>query len=82
MNPLFIHKQHIYLECATTLNDTEDLHPLYNNITQMSLLNVQGYENTAGASACRGVMQVSAWIWCAEQVPIRKATRQFALKKY
>lgn len=55
MNPLFIHKQHIYLECTTTLNDREDLHLLYNSVTQMSSLNVQGYKNTAGASACREV---------------------------
>lgn len=55
MNPLFIHKQHIYLECTTTLNDREDLHLLYKSITQMSSLNVQGNKNAAGASACRDV---------------------------
>lgn len=55
MNPLFIHKQHICLECTTTLNDTEDLHPFYNRIIQMPSLNVQGYKSTSGASACTEV---------------------------
>lgn len=79
MNPLFIHKQHIYLECTTTLNDREVLHLLYNSITHMSSLNVQ--EHSWSKCLQRRVIQVSAWILCAEQVPIRKATGQFALKK-
>jgi len=36
-------------------NDTENLHPLYSSITQISSLNVQGYQDTAGASADREV---------------------------
>lgn len=39
-------------------------------------------EHSRSQRSPRGVTQVSAWILCAEQVPIRKATRQFALKKY
>lgn len=55
MKPLFIHKQHICLGCTASLTYIEDLHPFYNSITQMSLLNVQGCESTAGATVCREV---------------------------